>query len=102
MQKIGADAPAILDDLDGVVGIMIKVAAAQQIAILCVCPPDKQRLSVNQPAFQINPHPVTIKLLRIGVEAAVYGLVMHLGTVGVATKLDRLALFDIPVAYFRN
>ena len=62
MQQIRCDATAILDNLDGVVGIMFEVAMAQDLAILRMCPSDQQRLAVDQPAIKVDPQAAAIKM----------------------------------------
>ena len=97
MEKVGANPPVILDNLNGMVGIMLELSAAQDPAVLGMRPAHQQRCPVNQTALKVDFHPGTGELVGIAGEAAVHRLIVNLRTVRVAAELNGLAPFNIPI-----
>ena len=54
MKQISGQAPALLHNLYGMVGVMVEAAAAQDRPVLRMRPSDQQRFTAEEAALQVD------------------------------------------------
>ena len=102
VKEIDGQAVPFLYNLHRMIRIMVEVAAAQNLAVPGMCPPDQQRSPAEEAALQIDLDALATQGARVILQSTVQAPIVNFRAVRVVAQRDWLSGLDIPVADFRD